>query len=232
MASPRAARAPRRGWTRSGVPAHAGVRSARPRPLAPSVVTRLQAVRHHLRRWTKRGDGGGAGHSRQRGRAGDLLRAGRQRRTVSRHRAARARRGTRCRYTWNDPRQADESLGRRDRAAGLRCHARPRAARGEAGERVPHAARIQIVRRVRSRAASRIDALGVEPRRVGYRPSRSGRPGSPRNAHGALRHGPAASRRPRRLEPQPEVQSMLTALPAIIRELKKRGFAFVRVGDA
>jgi peptidoglycan/xylan/chitin deacetylase (PgdA/CDA1 family) len=32
-------------------------------------------------------------------------------------------------------------------------------------------------------------------------------------------------------EPQPDVQSMLTALPAIIRELKQRGFAFVRVGD-
>jgi len=27
------------------------------------------------------------------------------------------------------------------------------------------------------------------------------------------------------------VQPMLTALPAIIRELKQRGFAFVRVGD-
>jgi peptidoglycan/xylan/chitin deacetylase (PgdA/CDA1 family) len=36
----------------------------------------------------------------------------------------------------------------------------------------------------------------------------------------------------RGLEPQPEVQPMLTALPAIIRELKKRGFTFVRVGDA
>jgi peptidoglycan/xylan/chitin deacetylase (PgdA/CDA1 family) len=33
-------------------------------------------------------------------------------------------------------------------------------------------------------------------------------------------------------EPQPDVQPMLTALPAIIRELKHRGFAFVRVGDA
>jgi len=33
-------------------------------------------------------------------------------------------------------------------------------------------------------------------------------------------------------EPQPDVQSMLTALPAIIRELKQRGFTFVRVGDA
>jgi peptidoglycan/xylan/chitin deacetylase (PgdA/CDA1 family) len=32
-------------------------------------------------------------------------------------------------------------------------------------------------------------------------------------------------------EPQPDVQPMLTALPAIIRELKQRGFAFVRVGD-
>ncbi len=32
-------------------------------------------------------------------------------------------------------------------------------------------------------------------------------------------------------EPQPDVHSMLTALPAIIRELKQRGFAFVRVGD-
>jgi peptidoglycan-N-acetylglucosamine deacetylase len=32
-------------------------------------------------------------------------------------------------------------------------------------------------------------------------------------------------------EPQPDVQPMLTALPAIIRELKRRGFAFVRVGD-
>jgi peptidoglycan-N-acetylglucosamine deacetylase len=32
-------------------------------------------------------------------------------------------------------------------------------------------------------------------------------------------------------EPQPDVQSMLAALPAIIRELKQRGFAFVRVGD-
>jgi peptidoglycan/xylan/chitin deacetylase (PgdA/CDA1 family) len=33
-------------------------------------------------------------------------------------------------------------------------------------------------------------------------------------------------------EPRPDVQSMLTALPAIIRELKQRGFTFVRVGDA
>jgi peptidoglycan/xylan/chitin deacetylase (PgdA/CDA1 family) len=32
-------------------------------------------------------------------------------------------------------------------------------------------------------------------------------------------------------EPQPDVQPMLAALPAIIRELKQRGFAFVRVGD-
>jgi peptidoglycan/xylan/chitin deacetylase (PgdA/CDA1 family) len=32
-------------------------------------------------------------------------------------------------------------------------------------------------------------------------------------------------------ETHPDVQSMLTALPAIIRELKHRGFAFVRVGD-
>ena len=32
-------------------------------------------------------------------------------------------------------------------------------------------------------------------------------------------------------ETQPDVQPMLTALPAIIRELKQRGFAFVRVGD-
>jgi peptidoglycan/xylan/chitin deacetylase (PgdA/CDA1 family) len=32
-------------------------------------------------------------------------------------------------------------------------------------------------------------------------------------------------------EPQPDVEPMLTALPAIIRELKQRGFAFVRVGD-
>jgi peptidoglycan/xylan/chitin deacetylase (PgdA/CDA1 family) len=32
-------------------------------------------------------------------------------------------------------------------------------------------------------------------------------------------------------EPQPDVAPMLTALPAIIRELKHRGFAFVRVGD-
>jgi peptidoglycan/xylan/chitin deacetylase (PgdA/CDA1 family) len=36
----------------------------------------------------------------------------------------------------------------------------------------------------------------------------------------------------RGLEPQPDVQPMLTALPAIIRELKQRGFTFVRVGDA
>lgn len=32
-------------------------------------------------------------------------------------------------------------------------------------------------------------------------------------------------------EPQPDIQPMLTALPSIIRELKQRGFAFVRVGD-
>ena len=32
-------------------------------------------------------------------------------------------------------------------------------------------------------------------------------------------------------EPQPDVQPMVAALPAIIRELKRRGFAFVRVGD-
>ena len=33
-------------------------------------------------------------------------------------------------------------------------------------------------------------------------------------------------------EPLPDVEPMLTALPAIIRELKQRGFTFVRVGDA
>ena len=33
-------------------------------------------------------------------------------------------------------------------------------------------------------------------------------------------------------EPQPDIRPMLTALPAIIRELKQRGFTFVRVGDA
>ena len=32
-------------------------------------------------------------------------------------------------------------------------------------------------------------------------------------------------------EQQPNVESMLIALPTIIRELKRRGFAFVRVGD-
>lgn len=32
-------------------------------------------------------------------------------------------------------------------------------------------------------------------------------------------------------EPQPDIQPMLAALPSIIRELKQRGFAFVRVGD-
>jgi len=32
-------------------------------------------------------------------------------------------------------------------------------------------------------------------------------------------------------ETQPDVQAMLAALPAIIRELKQRGFEFVRVGD-
>ena len=32
-------------------------------------------------------------------------------------------------------------------------------------------------------------------------------------------------------ETQPDVQPMLAALPVIIRELKQRGFAFVRVGD-
>jgi peptidoglycan/xylan/chitin deacetylase (PgdA/CDA1 family) len=32
-------------------------------------------------------------------------------------------------------------------------------------------------------------------------------------------------------EAQPDVRPMLTALPSIIRELKQRGFAFVRVGD-
>ena len=32
-------------------------------------------------------------------------------------------------------------------------------------------------------------------------------------------------------EAQPDVQPMIAALPAIIRELKQRGFAFVRVGD-
>jgi len=32
-------------------------------------------------------------------------------------------------------------------------------------------------------------------------------------------------------EPQPDVQPMLAALPSIIRELKQRGFAFVRVAD-
>lgn len=33
-------------------------------------------------------------------------------------------------------------------------------------------------------------------------------------------------------DPQPDVQPMLAALPAIIRELKQRGFTFVRLGDA
>ena len=33
-------------------------------------------------------------------------------------------------------------------------------------------------------------------------------------------------------EMQPDIQPMLAALPAIIRELKQRGFTFVRVGDA
>jgi peptidoglycan-N-acetylglucosamine deacetylase len=33
-------------------------------------------------------------------------------------------------------------------------------------------------------------------------------------------------------ESQPDVRPMLVALPAIIRELKQRGFTFVRVGDA
>jgi peptidoglycan/xylan/chitin deacetylase (PgdA/CDA1 family) len=33
-------------------------------------------------------------------------------------------------------------------------------------------------------------------------------------------------------EPQPDVAPMLAALPSIIRELKQRGFTFVRVGDA
>jgi len=32
-------------------------------------------------------------------------------------------------------------------------------------------------------------------------------------------------------EPQPDVQAMLLALPAIIGELRRRGFTFVRVGD-
>jgi peptidoglycan/xylan/chitin deacetylase (PgdA/CDA1 family) len=33
-------------------------------------------------------------------------------------------------------------------------------------------------------------------------------------------------------DPQPDIQPMVAALPAIIRELKQRGFEFVRVGDA
>jgi peptidoglycan/xylan/chitin deacetylase (PgdA/CDA1 family) len=33
-------------------------------------------------------------------------------------------------------------------------------------------------------------------------------------------------------ELQPDVRPMLAALPAIIQELKQRGFTFVRVGDA
>jgi peptidoglycan/xylan/chitin deacetylase (PgdA/CDA1 family) len=32
-------------------------------------------------------------------------------------------------------------------------------------------------------------------------------------------------------ERHPDVEPMLVALPQIIRELKRRGFAFVRVGD-
>ena len=32
-------------------------------------------------------------------------------------------------------------------------------------------------------------------------------------------------------EPEPDIEPMLAALPSIIRELKQRGFAFVRVGD-
>jgi len=33
-------------------------------------------------------------------------------------------------------------------------------------------------------------------------------------------------------DPQPDIRPMVAALPAIIRELKQRGFEFVRVGDA
>ena len=33
-------------------------------------------------------------------------------------------------------------------------------------------------------------------------------------------------------EPQPDIGPMLAALPGIIRELRRRGFSFVRVGDA
>ena len=36
----------------------------------------------------------------------------------------------------------------------------------------------------------------------------------------------------RGVERQPDIAPMLVALPAILRELKRRGFAFVRVGDA
>jgi peptidoglycan/xylan/chitin deacetylase (PgdA/CDA1 family) len=35
----------------------------------------------------------------------------------------------------------------------------------------------------------------------------------------------------RGVERQPDITPMLDALPAILRELKRRGFAFVRVGD-
>jgi peptidoglycan-N-acetylglucosamine deacetylase len=35
----------------------------------------------------------------------------------------------------------------------------------------------------------------------------------------------------RGVEPQPDIAPMLIALPAILRELKRRGFAFVRLGD-
>ena len=114
--------------------------------------TRRQTLRHHLRRWSEPGDGGGARHPGGRGRAGDLLRARRQCRAASADRAARARRRTRRRASWDDPRQADGRGGRRDRATGVGRDRRARAPGRDTVQRLPHAARLQVVRRVRGGA--------------------------------------------------------------------------------
>ena len=63
-------------------------------------------LRHHVRRWAEPGDGGGARHPRDRGRAGDVFRPRRQRRAASGDRAARPRRGARRRDPRDEPRQA------------------------------------------------------------------------------------------------------------------------------
>ena len=112
----------------------------------------VRTLRPHLRRWAEPGDGGGARHPGGRRRARDLLRPRRECRAASADRAARARRGTRGRASWDDPRQADGRGGRRDRATGVGRDRCARAPGRDAVPDLPHAAWLQVARRVRGGA--------------------------------------------------------------------------------